>query len=231
MSTPFRRVASAVSRAGIAALAVGAVAAVAAVLSTPACTGRREAANTPPPPDSMPVVVLETSMGRIVMQLDRNRAPRTVDNILLHLGVNFYDGLIFHRVLRDFVVQTGMMTPDGMVRTSNAPPVAIESENGLRNVRGSVGLARGDDPNSGGVQFYFSVRDNPRLNFIARERGRWGYTVFGRVTEGMDVVDRISRVRTATVNGEEGMPLQPIVVTRAYLAVPGAPGSPVPARQ
>jgi len=209
------------SRAAL-ALAVAALATLAAA----ACTGRREQAAAPPPPDSLPVVVLETTMGRIAMELNRNKAPRTVDNIVRHLGVRFYDGLTFHRVLRGFVVQTGMMTPDGMVRTSSAPPVAIEADNELRNVRGSVGLARGDDPNSGGVQFYVNVVDNPRLDYIAPVPGRWGYTVFGRVTEGMDVVDRISRVRTATVNGEEGVPVQPIVVTRAYVAPPGAPGGP-----
>ena len=207
------------------ALALGVMAAACARTDRGADAGARRAA----PPDSMPVVVLETSMGRIVMQFDRTKAPRTVDNIVRHLGVHFYDSLIFHRVVPGFVIQTGMMTPDDLVRTSSAPPVPIEADNGLGNVRGSVGLARLSDPNSGAVQFYVNLRDNPELDFRARTPDGWGYTVFGRVTEGMDVVDRIRRVPTGTVRGNREMPLEPIVVTRAYL-LPADSAAPPPPR-
>ena len=192
-------------------------AAVLAMLVATACAKRERPASETAAPEATPTVALETSMGRIVMQFDRAKAPRTVDNIVRHLGVQFYDGLIFHRVVAGFVIQTGMATPDGMVRTSSAPPVPIESDNGLRNARGTVGLARMTDPNSGGVQFYVNLKDSPELDFTARTPDGWGYTVFGRVTEGMDVVDRIGRVATGTFRGARDTPLQPVIVTRAYL--------------
>ena len=192
------------------------------------CARREEAAREAPTPDSLPIVVLETSMGRIVLELDRARAPRTVDNILRHLAVKFYDGLIFHRVAAGFVVQTGMATPDGMVRTSSAPPVVNEAENGLKNLRGTLGLARFSDPQSGGVQFFINLKDNPELDFRARTRGAWGYAVFGRVTEGMDVVDRIGRARTGTAAGKGETPVEPIIVNRAYVVARDSTGRPTP---
>jgi cyclophilin family peptidyl-prolyl cis-trans isomerase len=199
-----------------------------AVLAAAACGGQREEAAPPPPPDSLPVVVLETAMGRIVLELDHARAPRTVDNILRHLAVNFYDGLIFHRVAAGFVVQTGMATPDGMVRTSSAPPVVNEADNGLKNRRGTLGLARFNDPQSGGVQFFINLKDNPELDFRARTAGAWGYAVFGRVTEGMEVVDRIGRARTGTAAGTEETPLEPIIVNRAYVVPRDSTRRPTP---
>jgi peptidyl-prolyl cis-trans isomerase B (cyclophilin B) len=152
-----------------------------------------------------------------------------VDNIVRHLGVQFYDGLIFHRVVAGFVIQTGMATPDGMVRTSSAPPVRIEADNGLRNTRGTVGLARMTDPNSGGVQFYINLKDSPELDFTSRTPDGWGYTVFGRVTEGMDVVDRIGRVPTGVFRGAPDTPLQPVIVTRAYVQRPDSAAAPATA--
>jgi len=191
---------------------------LAALLLAAGCTSKEKAAQGAPP-DSLPVVVLETSLGRIVMQLERNRAPRTVDNILRHVRAKFYDGLVWHRVERDFVIQTGMEQPDSMVRTSSAPPVPIESQNGLSNAQYSVGLARGSDPNSGTVQFYINLKDNPSLDFKEMNAKGWGYTVFGRVIEGKDVVDRIGRVPVDRKNE----PLQPVVITRAYVQEGTAP--------
>lgn len=199
-----------------------------AVLAAAACGGQREEAAAPPPPDSLPNVVLETSLGRIVLELDHARAPRTVDNILRHLAVRFYDGLTFHRVAAGFVVQTGMATPDGMVRTSSAPPVVNEADNGLKNLRGTLGLARFNDPQSGGVQFFINLKDNPELDFRARTAGSWGYAVFGRVTEGMDVVDRIGRARTGTAAGKGEEPLEPIIVNRAYVVPRDSTRPPTP---
>lgn len=171
-----------------------------------------------PEADSLPRVALETSMGRVVLELDRNRAPHTVDNILRHVRAAFYDGLIWHRVERDFVIQTGMEQPDSMVRTSSAPPVASEARNGLSNVKYAVGLARGSDPNSGTVQFYVNLKDNPSLDFKSMDARGWGYTVFGKVVEGQDVVDRIGQVPV----DRENHPRQPVVITRAYVeARPG----------
>jgi peptidyl-prolyl cis-trans isomerase B (cyclophilin B) len=190
---------------------------LAALLLAAGCARQEKKGAQAAPPDSQPTIVLETSMGRIVLELNRNRAPRAVDNILRHVRAKFYDGLVWHRVEHDFVIQTGMMTPDFMVRTSSVPPVAIESENGLSNLKYAVGLARGSDPNSGTVQFYINLKDNPSLDFKAANARGWGYTVFGKVIEGQDVVDRIGRVPVGRSHGDENVPLQAVVVTRAYV--------------
>jgi len=186
-----------------------------------------------PPPDSLPSLVLETTQGRMVLELYRNQAPKTVDNILRHVAVHFYDGLTFHRVVPRFVIQTGSTLPDySQVRTSSAPTVPNEAANGLKNERGTVALARFRDPASGGVQFYINLKDNPELDFTARTVDGFGYCVFGRVTEGMAVADAIGRVRTGIVQGVEERPVVPVIVTRAYLlektATPpqGAPAAP-----
>lgn len=194
---------------------------LAAVLLAAGCA-RQEKPAQAAAGDSLPRVVLETSLGRIVLELDRARAPHTVENILRHVNAKFYDGLIWHRVERDFVIQTGMMTPDFMVRTSSAPPVAIEARNGLSNVKYSVGLARGSDPNSGTVQFYINLKDNPLLDFKTADAKGWGYTVFGKVVEGQDVVDRLGRVPVARSHGDDNVPVTPVLVTRAYVEAAGA---------
>jgi peptidyl-prolyl cis-trans isomerase B (cyclophilin B) len=201
------------------------IALVAAALLVAGCA-KREAAAPPAPPDSLPRVVLETSMGRIVLELNRTRAESTVANIVRHVKAKFYDGLVWHRVEHGFVIQTGMMTTDFMVRTSSVPPVRIESENGLSNVKYSVGLARGSDRNSGTVQFYINLKDNQSLDFKDETPRGWGYTVFGKVVEGQDVVDRIGQVPVGRSHGDENVPLQPVVVTRAFLQeTPAAPAA------
>jgi cyclophilin family peptidyl-prolyl cis-trans isomerase len=170
--------------------------------------------------DTMPVVVLETSKGRIVIQLDRARAPRSVENFLTHVNGHFYDGLVFHRVIQGFMIQGGSVTADNQQRLSSAPPVPNEADNGLRNTRGAVALARTSDPNSGGTQFFINLVDNPRLDFRSKTVDGWGYAVFGRVTEGMDVVDSIGAVRTRP----DDVPVQPVVIIRASEAAkPGTP--------
>lgn len=167
--------------------------------------------------DSLPVVVLETTKGRIVIQLDRARAPRTVENFLDHVNAHFYDGLVFHRVIKGFMIQAGVLTASGMEKHSNAPPVPNEADNGLKNVRGAVALARTEDPQSGGVQFFINVVNNPRLDFTARTDVGWGYAVFGHVIEGMDVVDRIAAVPVTSSGAYEALPVTPVVITRAYV--------------
>jgi len=185
--------------------------------STTACQKKEAPAPPPGAATATPVVVLETSKGRLVMQLDRTKAPKTVENFLAHVNEQFYDGLIFHRVIRHFVIQAGVYQTDGRGRLSNAPPVPNEADNGLKNVRGSVALARTADPNSGGVQFYVNVQDNPSLDFKAKTVEGWGYCVFGRVTAGMDVVDAISSVPTRP----DENPITPVVITRAYVDTTG----------
>jgi peptidyl-prolyl cis-trans isomerase B (cyclophilin B) len=177
-----------------------------------------EAAGTQPgESDSLPVVVLETSLGRIAIQLDRAKAPRSVENFLGHVNAGFYDGLVFHRVIRGFVIQAGILTASGMEKHSNAPPVPNEADNGLKNVRGAVALARTQDPQSGGVQFFIDVASNPALDFKARTVAGWGYAVFGHVSEGMDVVDKIANVPTTTTGQYQDIPVTPVVITRAYV--------------
>jgi cyclophilin family peptidyl-prolyl cis-trans isomerase len=167
--------------------------------------------------DSLPVVVLETTKGRIVIQLDRTRAPRTVENFIDHVNAHFYDGLVFHRVIKGFMIQAGVLTASGMEKHSNAPPVPNEADNGLKNVRGAVALARTEDPQSGGVQFFIDLVNNPRLDFTAKTEAGWGYAVFGHVIEGMDVVDRIAAVPVTSSGAYEALPVTPVVITRAYV--------------
>jgi len=147
------------------------------------------------------------------MELDRSKAPQTVENIVAHVDAHFYDGLIFHRVVKGFVDQAGMLTADGHQRLSSAPPVPNEADNGLKNVRGSVALARTQDPQSGGVQFFINVVNNPALDFKAKSLEGWGYCVFGKVTAGLDVVDAINALQTRP----DETPIQPVVITRAYV--------------
>jgi cyclophilin family peptidyl-prolyl cis-trans isomerase len=188
-------------------------AAVAAAVSCQKKQPAPEAASATGTADSLPVVVLETSKGRIVMQLDRAKAPLTVENFLAHVNGHFYDGLTFHRVIQGFMIQGGSTTPDNQERVSSAPPVPNEADNGLKNTRGAVALARTSDPNSGGTQFFINLVDNPRLDFRSKTPDGWGYAVFGRVTQGMDVVDSIGAVRTRP----DDVPVQPVVITRAYV--------------
>jgi cyclophilin family peptidyl-prolyl cis-trans isomerase len=175
------------------------------------------------PPDignPTPRVVLETNVGRIVMELDRESAPQTVESIVSHVQNEFYDGLIFQRVRPGFMIQAGAFTVDGQMRQSSSPMLPNESDNGLSNVRGTVAMARRDDPNSASTQFFINLVDNRYLDYqpeTAETPLRWGYTVFGRVVEGMDVVDAIAQVPTQRGRLSEAVPLQPIVIERAYV--------------
>ena len=176
-----------------------------------------------------PKVRFETSAGDFVIQLDTVRAPLTAENFLRYVRDGFYDGLILHRVVANFVVQGGGYLPDLKARTTRAS-IANESGNGLPNQRGSVGMARGESPHSATSQFYVNVKDNPGLNPLP---SRWGYAVFGQVVEGMDVIDRIAYVPTGERAGITDTPLQPIVVRRASvvgeMATPAAAPEPPPA--
>jgi len=182
--------------------------------------GEVPAGQPPLPPDignPMPRVVLETNRGRIVMQLDREKAPRTVENILFHVENGFYDGLIFHRVLPGRIIQAGAYTPEMRRRESPRPTLPNEANNGLRNVRGSVAMARLPDPHSATTQFFINLADNPRLDFTAETPQGWGYAVFGQVVQGMDVVDAIGQTPTGTQGAMSDVPLQPVIIQRAYV--------------
>lgn len=158
-----------------------------------------------------PVVVMRTSLGTIVLELYPEKAPVTVANFLTYVEKGFYTGLIFHRVIPGFVIQGGGLTKS-LRKRSTLPPIVNEADNGLRNERGTLAMAREPDPNSARSQFYINLADNPSLDFKGPRAGDRGYTVFGRVREGMDVADAISQVETGVVAGMADVPLQIIMI-------------------
>lgn len=161
--------------------------------------------------DPRPQVRFETDFGDIVVELDRERAPLTVNNFLRYLDEGFYDGTIFHRVIPDFVVQGGGFLP-GLDQKETRPAILSEADNGLRNDRGTIAMARQAEADSATSQFYFNLVDNEDLNPSEQSAG---YTVFGRVLSGMDVVDAIAAVETGPQDGFQDVPLEDVVLNRA----------------
>jgi peptidyl-prolyl cis-trans isomerase A (cyclophilin A) len=165
--------------------------------------------------NAAPRVQLVTSEGRITLELDAARAPRSVANFLDYVRAGHYDGTVFHRVIDGFMIQGGGFTPD-MKQKATRAPIPLESQNGLKNERGSLAMARTSDPNSATAQFFINVVDNSaRLDF-PRPDGH-GYAVFGRVVEGMEVVDKIRSVTTGTLGPFANVPTQPIVIKSAKI--------------
>jgi cyclophilin family peptidyl-prolyl cis-trans isomerase len=142
-----------------------------------------------------PVVVMDTSLGTIKLELFEDKAPATVNNFLDYVAAKHYDGTIFHRVMGDFVIQGGGIDADKKEKATK-PPIKNEWQNGLKNDRGTIAMARQKDPNSASAQWFINVKDNPQLNTAREISGNAGYCVFGKVVEGMDVVDKIKAVRT-----------------------------------
>lgn len=172
-----------------------------------------EAASKPKEAPEPVRVSFQTSMGTIVLELDEERAPVTTANFLGYVERGFYDGTIFHRIVPNFVIQGGGHLPD-MTQKETAPPVVNEWRNGLRNVRGSISMARlGNQPDSATSQFFINLVDNQVLD---QPRDGAAYAVFGKVVEGMEVVDAIAAVRTTTVAGHQGVPAQPVLIERAF---------------
>jgi cyclophilin family peptidyl-prolyl cis-trans isomerase len=143
-----------------------------------------------------PKVEMETSKGVMVIELYPDQAPVTVQNFLRYVNDGAYDGTIFHRVIKGFMNQGGGFTPDLQKRPTSYPPIKNEADNGLKNQRGTIAMARTGDPNSATNQFFINTVDNTFLDFTSKSTQGWGYTVFGKVTEGMDVVDSIASVKT-----------------------------------
>ena len=158
-------------------------------------------------------VRLATSEGDIVIELDADKAPKTVANFLQYVKAGHYDGTIFHRVIPDFMIQGGGMKPD-MSEKATRSPIALESGNGLANVRGSVAMARTMVPDSATAQFFVNVRDNPFLD-KANSRDGNGYAVFGKVVAGMDVVDKIKAVPTQNAGMHQNVPVKPVLIRKA----------------
>lgn len=160
-------------------------------------------------------VRLDTSAGAIVIELDRAKAPKTVENFVQYVKAGQYDGTIFHRVIDSFMIQGGGMLPD-MSEKATRPPIPLESRNGLANVRGTVAMARTMDPNSATAQFFINVKDNAFLD-AANSRDGNGYAVFGKVVSGMDVVDKIRAVRTGRKGMHSDVPVEPVIINKATL--------------
>jgi len=158
-------------------------------------------------------VRLATSLGDIVVELNAEKAPKTVDNFLKYVKAKHYDGLIFHRVIGSFMIQGGGYTPELNERPTR-PPIALESRSGLSNVRGSISMARTQVPDSATSQFFINVGDNVRLDQPNAADGE-GYAVFGKVVEGMDVVDKIREVPTTPKGMHQNLPTTPVVIKRA----------------
>ena len=156
------------------------------------------------------MVTLHTTLGDITIEFFPDQAPTTVQNFLQYVEDGFFDGTIFHRVIPGFMVQGGGFAAD-MRQKPTRDPIANEADNGLKNTRGTLAMARTSDVNSATAQFFINLSDNPFLDHGARD---FGYAVFGRVSEGMDVVDAIARVKTGSHGGHQDVPVEPITVER-----------------
>jgi peptidyl-prolyl cis-trans isomerase B (cyclophilin B) len=161
-----------------------------------------------------PTVALDTSHGRVVLELYPDQAPETVENFLQYVKSGFYDGTIFHRVIPDFMIQGGGFTSD-MLQKPTRTPIQNEAYNRVLNERGTIAMARTNDPHSATAQFFINLKDNGFLNHSGKNPQGWGYAAFGKVVEGMDVVDRIARVRTARKGMHENVPAEPVVIEKA----------------
>lgn len=159
-------------------------------------------------------VNLDTSEGRIVLDLDAEKAPKSTENFLEYVRSGFYDGTIFHRVIPDFMVQGGGFEP-GMGEKQSNPPIQNEADNGLKNREGSVAMARTSDPHSASSQFFVNGADNAFLDHRAATPDGWGYAVFGRVSEGHDVVKRIISVSTTSRGGHQDVPAEDVLIEKA----------------
>ena len=159
-----------------------------------------------------PVVEVATNHGTFVIQLDPAKAPKSVENFLAYVDAKHYDGTIFHRVISDFMIQGGGFSP-GMTERKARDPIKNESTNGLKNKRGTVAMARTGDPHSATAQWFVNVVDNGFLDHTAPEGQGWGYAVFGKVIEGMDVVDKIKGVKTGPAGPfTKDAPVEPVVI-------------------
>ncbi|MCK0508919.1 peptidylprolyl isomerase [Aromatoleum anaerobium] len=161
-------------------------------------------------------VKLHTNHGTITLELDSEKAPETVKNFLAYVTAGHYDNTIFHRVIKGFMIQGGGFEP-GMVQKPTREPIKNEADNGLKNVTGTVAMARTQAPHSATAQFFINVADNDFLDFRSADTQGWGYCVFGRVTEGMDVVDAIRSVKTGSSGFHQDVPVEDVVIERAEI--------------
>ena len=165
-----------------------------------------------PEEDQMSLVTISTSAGEIHLELDADNAPITVANFLKLAEDGYYAGTIFHRIIEGFMVQGGGLDEDMAPKPTNTDPIQNEANNGLKNDRGTIAMARTMDPHSATGQFFINHKDNDFLNHTAETSQGWGYAVFGSVIDGMDVVDQIALSTTSTVGGYADAPLEPTII-------------------
>jgi peptidyl-prolyl cis-trans isomerase B (cyclophilin B) len=158
-------------------------------------------------------VRMQTNKGTIVLELDAEKAPNTVANFVEYAKSGFYDGTIFHRVIPNFMIQGGGFVP-GMTQKSTRAPIKNEADNGLKNELGTIAMARTPDPDSATSQFFINVKDNSFLNYRAPTAEGWGYCVFGKVVEGMDVVHDIEKVATGFSGGHQDVPSEDVIIEK-----------------
>ena len=161
------------------------------------------------------MITLKTSMGDIVIELDHEKAPKSCENFEQYVREGHYDGTIFHRVIGNFMIQGGGFMPD-MMQKATRDPIENEAANGLSNVTGSIAMARTSAPHSATAQFFINLKDNSFLDHPGQDG--WGYCVFGKVTGGMDVVEKIKAVDTGNKAGHSDVPVEPIVIEKAEIA-------------
>jgi cyclophilin family peptidyl-prolyl cis-trans isomerase len=195
--------------------------------STPATTPETPPAAVPekPPqtvapkvmakPEANPVVALDTNYGTITVELFKDKAPISAENFLSYVREGFYDSTTFHRVVRGFVIQAGGLTPN-MKEKPAKPPIKNEAANGLSNLRGTLSVARTSEINSGTTHFFINLVDNKRLDHTGNEPAKYGYAVFGKVIDGMDVVDKIAGVKV----GPNDVPVEPVMIIKATIVKP-----------
>ena len=161
----------------------------------------------------MPVahILMTTTLGHMTLELDTDNAPKTVENFLAYVSNGFYDGTIFHRVINNFMVQGGGFTAD-MEQKATQAPIDNEANNGLKNAHGTIAMARTQDPHSATAQFFINVQDNDFLNHTGENMQGWGYAVFGKVTDGEAVLDKIRAVQTCNQGGHQDVPVEPIII-------------------
>lgn len=160
------------------------------------------------------MIRFNTTLGEIVVELDFDKAPKTAANFKQYVEEGFYDGKIFHRVIDGFMVQGGGFD-ENMGETQTRPPIENEADNGLSNATGTLAMARTADPHSASAQFFINVADNDFLNHSGKNTQGWGYAVFGKVTDGMDVVNKIKGVPTTSKNGHQDVPSETIIIKSA----------------
>ncbi|MDR2504384.1 MAG: peptidyl-prolyl cis-trans isomerase [Deltaproteobacteria bacterium] len=161
-----------------------------------------------------PMVLIDTTSGEILLELFPEKAPLTVENFLRYVDSGFYSGTIFHRVIKGFMIQGGGLTLR-LEEKPTDPPIRNEAANGLSNTRGSIAMARTSDPHSATAQFFINHADNPELDFRQESEDGWGYCVFGRVTDGLDVLDRICKIKVKDMGGHEAVPVDSVLINAA----------------